>query len=49
MKPKTLRKATMEAALSIAIQYKKLGMPATPKVLAVIDKYKMKPSKEETP
>ena len=49
MRPKTLRKATMEAALSIAIAYKKLGMAVTPKVRAVIDKYKMKPSKEETP
>ena len=40
-KPKTLRKATMEAAISIAIQYKKLGMAVTPKVLAVINEYKL--------
>jgi len=42
MKPKTLRKATMEAALSIAIQYKKLGMAVTPKVRAVINEYKLR-------
>ena len=40
-KPKTLRKATMEAAISIAIQYKKLGMAVTPKVRAVINEYKL--------
>jgi len=41
MRPKTLRKASMEAALSIAIAYKKLGMAVTPKVLAVINEYKL--------
>jgi len=40
-KPKTLRKASVLAALAIAIQYKKLGMAVTPKVRAVIDKYKL--------
>ena len=41
MKPKTLRKASVEAAISVAICYKRMGLPVSQKVWDVINNNKL--------